>query len=87
MSDGVILTGTATGVAANCDELRSLQQNIDIPILVGSGVTLHNFKHYQSANAVIIGSYFKKNGLWSNEVDENTVQKFMNKVFEMRNIP
>lgn len=80
LSDGVILTGTATGVAADCNELKSLQENIKIPILIGSGVTLQNFEHYQYSNAVIIGSHFKKDGLWLNDVDEEVVKKFMTKI-------
>ncbi|GJQ70957.1 hypothetical protein Trydic_g873 [Trypoxylus dichotomus] len=34
LSDGIILTGTSTGVAANPNELRSVKNQIEIPILV-----------------------------------------------------
>lgn len=84
LSDGIILTGTATGVAADLQELKSLKDNTKMPVLIGSGITLKNFKYYKDADALIIGSYFKKAGLWSNDVDETIVMEFMNKAREFR---
>ncbi|KAI4471233.1 hypothetical protein MML48_1g05204 [Holotrichia oblita] len=84
LSDGVILTGSSTGVAADPLELKSLKDNTNMPVLIGSGITLNNFKNYKDASAVIIGSYFKKAGLWSNDIDENIVIEFINKVKEFR---
>ncbi|OXB83996.1 UNVERIFIED_CONTAM: hypothetical protein H355_015507 [Colinus virginianus] len=77
LADGVVLTGTATGLPADPGELREVQHAVKIPVLIGSGVTLENVKNYLDANALIIGSYFKKEGYWANGVDPDRVKKFM----------
>lgn len=46
-------------------------------------MTLENFKNHKDADS-LIGSYFKKAGSCSNDVDENIVMEFMNKVTELR---
>ncbi|XP_048829226.1 uncharacterized protein F13E9.13, mitochondrial [Brienomyrus brachyistius] len=83
-SDGLILTGTATGIQANPAELREVSQAVRIPVLIGSGVTLSNVEHYLDASAMIIGSYFKKGGYWANDVDPERVKNFMGKIHELR---
>jgi predicted TIM-barrel enzyme len=40
-----------------------------IPVLIGSGVTNENLSHYKSANGLIVGSHFKMDGHWTNELD------------------
>jgi uncharacterized protein len=79
--DGVIITGAATGAAADLDELLSVKKHSKIPILVGSGVTIDNVESYlKSADGLIVGSYFKKYGYWENELDHEKISKFMEKV-------
>ncbi|KAF5281643.1 hypothetical protein FQR65_LT14617 [Abscondita terminalis] len=77
-SDGVVLTGTATGKPADIKELVHLKESCSLPIIVGSGVTVDNLSHYLLADAVIIGSHFKLNGNWVNDVSSERVQLFMN---------
>lgn len=36
--------------------------HVDIPVMVGSGVTAENLRNYSKANALIVGSHFKQNG-------------------------
>ena len=48
-----------------------------LPVLVGSGVTADNVADYTNADALIVGSYFKHNGDWTNELDTNRIQTFM----------
>ncbi|MCB0211278.1 MAG: BtpA/SgcQ family protein [Anaerolineae bacterium] len=85
LSDGVIVTGISTGVAANSEELAQVKAAVDIPVLVGSGVTLENVEHYLAvADALIIGSYFKTNGHWTQGVDAERVEVFMTKVNRLR---
>ena len=57
-----------------------VQEAVSIPVLIGSGVTLENYSKYKSANALIIGSYFKKGHHWSNEIDESFLKDFMDMV-------
>lgn len=83
-SDGVIVTGTETGKPVSCQDLKAVQQNVNIPVLVGSGVTSQNVSDYISANALIVGSHFKRDGLWSNELIPKRVETFMKKVRKIR---
>ncbi|XP_067452723.1 uncharacterized protein F13E9.13, mitochondrial isoform X1 [Thunnus thynnus] len=84
LSDGLIITGAATGVQADPQELRDVSQSVKIPVLIGSGVTHDNIEHFLDANGMIIGSHFKKEGHWANAVDPERVKKFMAKMRELR---
>lgn len=82
LADGIILTGKSTGFSTDLDELKLMNENkskLNIPILVGSGVTKDNLHDYiGQADALIIGSYFKEDGNWSNELSMNRIQDFQN---------
>lgn len=85
LSDGVVVTGPSTGRAADPEELAQVKAAIDIPLLVGSGVTLENVDRYLVvADGLIIGSHFKSSGHWSQGVDFERVQRFMDKVNRLR---
>ena len=80
-SDGLIITGSSTGVSADLKEIKSVKSACGIPVMVGSGVTLKNVKKYlKVADALIVGSYFKKDGDWRKEVEYDRVAKLMDKV-------
>ncbi|ESO94998.1 hypothetical protein LOTGIDRAFT_188821 [Lottia gigantea] len=87
LSDGVIVTGHSTGHAANVKELKGVLDSVSLPVLVGSGVTLDNLDSYKAATGLIIGSYFKKDGKWNNDIDEEKVKRFMEKVVAIRTNP
>ncbi|XP_028596109.2 uncharacterized protein F13E9.13, mitochondrial-like isoform X3 [Podarcis muralis] len=84
LADGVILTGAATGLEADPKELEEVGCAVKIPVLVGSGVTLENLKNYLGANALIVGSYFKKESYWANNIDPDRVKRFMDYAAELR---
>ncbi|MCH7963991.1 MAG: BtpA/SgcQ family protein [Bacteroidetes bacterium] len=85
LSDGVILTGTSTGQETDIDELKKVGNVVNIPVLIGSGLTADNIENYFSAaDAFIIGSYFKQGGYWQNEVDADRVEALMNKINKLR---
>jgi uncharacterized protein len=85
MADGVIVTGTSTGVAASLEELGALKRTVKVPVLVGSGITIENVKDYlKMADALIVGSHFKIHGVWSQAVDYERVALFMEEVREIR---
>ncbi len=69
LADGVIVTGAATGQAADAAEVRSVAAAVGIPVLVGSGVSAENIAAYADADAFIVGSWLKQGGLWSNPID------------------
>lgn len=79
MSDGVIITGGSTGKEPNTEELVSVKQAVNIPVLAGSGITAKNINIYKPlCDAFIIGSYFKKDGYWQNDLDEIRIKEFIN---------
>ena len=85
LSDGVILTGTSTGKETDIDELKKVRDVVNIPVLIGSGLTADNIeKYFPAADAFIIGSYFKKGGNWQNEVDADRVKALMDKINKLR---
>ncbi|MEM7346433.1 MAG: BtpA/SgcQ family protein, partial [Chloroflexota bacterium] len=85
LSDGIIVTGVSTGAAASLEDLQQVKDAVDIPVLVGSGVNVDNVQHYLAiADALIIGSYFKYNGHWTETVEAERVAQFMTKVNQLR---
>jgi membrane complex biogenesis BtpA family protein len=85
LSDGVIVTGSSTGKEADSNEVKSVKEAVKIPVIIGSGITIDNIeKYYRYADAFIIGSHFKKDGSWKNEVDSKRVKTFMEKLNELR---
>lgn len=67
--DGVIVSGVSTGHPADPDEVSSVAEGVSVPTLVGSGITAENIVEFSSADAFIVGSSIKQNGLWSNPID------------------
>lgn len=79
LSDGLIITGTATGSPTNPDDLIAVRQVTKLPVLVGSGVTPDNIQSAaQFADGFIVGSYFKHGGYWENGVDSERVANLTN---------
>lgn len=77
-ADGVIVTGVATGRATSLDDLSAVRSATRLPVIVGSGATpatLHDL--YQHADAVIVGSWYKRDGDWRNEPDEARVNEIV----------
>lgn len=73
-ADGVFVSGTATGRPTDRDEVRAVSEAVEIPTLVGSGVTPENMVHFATADALIVGSSVKEGGLWSNRLDDARVE-------------
>lgn len=66
-ADGVIITGIATGQAIRIDDLGTTRMATQLPLIVGSGVTPECVANlFAYADALIVGSYYKRDGLWSN---------------------
>ncbi|MEK7432473.1 MAG: BtpA/SgcQ family protein [Cyanobacteriota bacterium] len=85
LSDGLIITGSSTGHEASTNEIENVKKSVKIPVLVGSGITLNNLESYFNiTDAMIVGSYFKKNGYWANELDYDKTAIFMEKINKLR---
>ena len=77
-ADGIIVTGNHTGHAVEYADLREARGATELPLLVGSGVTPENIKDiFKIADAAIVGSSLKKDGNWSNAIDNNRCQKLI----------
>jgi len=78
-SDGVIVTGTATGEAASLADLEALHGHTDLPVLVGSGITADNIGAFgKFCDGFIVGSSLKHNGDWRAAVDYERVARLLN---------
>ncbi len=73
--DGVIVTGTETGVEPNEAELAAARVATSLPVLVGSGATPANLARiFEHAHGVIVGSALKVDGMWMNELDATRIR-------------
>ena len=69
-ADGVVVTGTATGEPTAPEDVAAVAGAIDQAVFVGSGVTPDNAAAVAPyADALIVGSYLKREGYWENEPD------------------
>lgn len=85
LSDGVVVTGVATGAEASLEELAQVKRAVGIPVLVGSGITAANVERYLAvADGLIVGSYFKEGGHWTRPLDFDKVKDFMERVRRLR---
>jgi len=74
LADGVIVTGTSTGRPADPLEVKAVREAVGIATLVGSGITGDNLRAYAAAHGFIVGSWVKKDGLWSNPLDPGRLE-------------
>ncbi len=80
LSDGVIVTGKSTSESADINEVAVVSNAVNIPVLVGSGITADNLpRYFSSTDGFIVGSHFKKDGNWFNGVERRRVENFMRK--------
>ena len=77
-ADGLIITGTSTGLSANVEELKAVREAAGLPLLVGSGITAENIKTYLPlADGFIVGSYFKEGGCWDAPLSRERVRELV----------
>ena len=89
--EGIVITGTATGVPVvesdlakariaidECKKKPYFPKKLELPLIAGSGVDEKNCGFYKKyVDAVIAGSTLKENGYWECEVDSKRVARFM----------
>jgi len=73
--DGLIVTGSATGFAADPKEVQSLASHSSVPVLVGSGIAAENLHQYRTAAGFIVGSSVKVGGHWDAPLDTKRLAK------------
>lgn len=80
-ADGIIITGIATGQAIRIDDLGTARVATTLPLLVGSGVTPESVSDlFAYADALIVGSCYKRDGQWQNPPDKSRVKELMKAV-------
>ena len=83
-SDGLVITGVATGDPVRVSELAEVTSSTTLPVVLGSGVTVTNMETFMDANVFIVGSHFKKGGQWWDRVEADRVGRFMERVQKLR---
>jgi membrane complex biogenesis BtpA family protein len=80
-ADGVIITGIATGKAITINDLGAARVATTLPLIVGSGVTPESVKDlFAYADALIVGSWYKRDGVWSNPPDAKRAKELVQAV-------
>lgn len=80
-SDALIVTGVSTGTTADVGELDQVKAGVDLPVVIGSGITVDNVHQYfPQADACIVGSSLKKDGKWNQPVDKERVTQLVEEV-------
>ena len=78
-TDGLIVTGNATGEEAKAVDLQAVRKACpQLPLLVGSGITAENAAEFKPlVDAVIVGSYLKEDGYWANELSRARIEQLV----------
>ena len=85
LSDGLIVTGKQTGSEADSAEIKAVKYSTQLPVIIGSGINIDNVAQYlKISDALIVGSYFKKDAFWRNELQANRIVSFMERVDSIR---
>lgn len=85
LADGIIISGIRTGEATRPEDLQAAREATGKPLIVGSGATAGNLATLAPhADALIVGSTFKKDGRAENALEDSRVRAFMDDVMALR---
>lgn len=74
-ADALIVTGSRLGDPPAEDDLQTVREATALPVVVGSGVRVDNLEEvFRHADAVIVGSSIKRNGVWHQPMDEGVLR-------------
>jgi membrane complex biogenesis BtpA family protein len=78
-ADAVIVTGAGTGKETSLEDLKRAKQAAGaVPVFAGSGVDASNVAAVMKfADGAIVGTFFKRDGITTNEVDGDRVRALM----------
>jgi membrane complex biogenesis BtpA family protein len=83
--DAVIVTGSATGQPPSLADVEEVKTHCRLPVILGSGLNASNLADFHpSADGFIVGSYFKRDGYWANDIDRGRVERFMETLNKLR---
>jgi membrane complex biogenesis BtpA family protein len=87
-ADAVVVTGEETARPTEPDHLRMVKKSTRLPVVVGSGITPENIPDLAPhADGFIVGSYLKRDGLWSDPPDPDRVRAMVRAVARHRVAP
>lgn len=81
ISDAVIVSGSRTDEPVDIEELKTVKEKVneslDVPVLVGSGVRLSNVNEIlKYSDGIIVGTALKYGGVTENKVSQRRVMNF-----------
>jgi len=78
MTDGVIVTSQFTGLHPDKNDLVKAKDATRLPVLIGSGMNVNNIADYLPlADGFIVGSYFRKDGKFLEQLEPERLNRFM----------
>ncbi len=85
LADVILVSGRMAGAEADLGVIKTVKDNVQVPVMVNTGVTSENVESYfEVVDGGIIGSSLKEDGYTWNPVDSNRVKNLMNKVDKFR---
>lgn len=84
--DGLCVSGLTAGAPTDTSVLQTVKNAAgDTPVIVNTGVRASNVKEQLAiADAAMVGTFFKVDGVFENAVDKNRVIELMAEVHELR---
>src|SRR6187200_1070317 len=78
LADGVIVTSQFTGLNPDKNDLVKAKEATRLHVLIGSGMNVDNIADYLPlADGFIVGSYFRKDGKFHEQLEPERLNKFM----------
>lgn len=78
LADGLVVTGRFTGEAADAGDLRAVREAVDLPVLIGSGMSVENVAALVPlADGFIVGSTFRKDGQYLEQLEPVRLARFV----------
>jgi uncharacterized protein len=86
MPDGLCVSGLTAGAATDTQILAKVKATAgNVPVFVNTGVRAHNAAEQLAiADGAVIGTYFKKDGVFENAADKSRVEELMGVVKRLR---
>ncbi len=85
--DAICVSGPTAGMEIDTRVIKVIKDALpDTVVLANTGVNVNNYKdNLQFADGAIVGTTFKYDGIFENNVDKNRVKEFMDEVRSFRN--
>ena len=86
--NGIVVTGSGTGIETPLDKIKKFKEIIkEYPLIIGAGLTLDNcIDSLSVADAAIVGSYIKNNHQDNGIVSPENVKQLIKKIDTLRHI-